>query len=165
MGSARYFFSRGLENRFLFTLSQMILKNRLLRIVLTFAGFCFIQGLPASEDSIPPKSILFEDMPNQYFYSDPQSNTDSAARKPDTLELPAKSVKGIACDSMCKDFKKYWKKVEERDGYAALKKQVVSGHDLDSAWVPHWYLFDSTVIIWPWPILTWRPHWLQMLSP
>jgi hypothetical protein len=129
------------------------------------SAWLFVSLVAALGDSLPPKSVLFEDMPNRYFYIDPQSNTDTAARRSDTLELPEKSVQANPCDSMCKEFKKYWKKVEERERYAALKKHVENAHDLDSAWIPHWYFFDSTVIILPWPVLIWRPHWMKLLSP
>lgn len=51
------------------------------------------------------------------------------------------------------EFRRYWTKVEKRDGIKALKDQYAR-EDIDKTLIPKTYLFDSTVVIYPgWIIL------------
>ncbi|MDQ3003025.1 MAG: hypothetical protein M3Y08_17400 [Fibrobacterota bacterium] len=100
-------------------------------------------------DSIQPKSIMFENNP---FYNaiDTQPIIESDSFKNDTLELPAKSVHGKGNDSLGKAFKKYWAKVEEQDGFDKLRNQMRS-NDIIKSRLPRFYLFDSNLVIFPFP--------------
>lgn len=66
----------------------------------------------------------------------------------DTVELPEKKVRPSMNDSIQKNFKRYWSKVEAQDGFDELRKQMGS-NDIDKLWIPHFYLFDSNVVIYP----------------
>ena len=100
-------------------------------------------------DSIQAKSVMFENNPFYYAMED-HSKVDSASAKTDTLELPEKSVQGNGSDSLGKAFKKYWKKVEEQDGFDKLRNQMQS-NDLMKSRFPRFYLFDSNLVIFPFP--------------
>jgi hypothetical protein len=46
------------------------------------------------------------------------------------------------------DFQRYWSKVEKQNGITALKNRYESV-DIDKSPVPHAYLFDSSVVVYP----------------
>lgn len=75
----------------------------------------------------------------------------------DTLELPAKTAK-LGCDSFCMEFRKYWVKVEEREGFDKYRSQIQI-NDIDKTWVPHFYLFDSNVVVFPGWLLIRNKNW------
>jgi hypothetical protein len=100
-------------------------------------------------DSIRPKSLLFENTKVGDHPTDTQSLADLSVSKNDTLELPEKTVRAAESDSFSKEFKKYWAKVEKRDGFDKLRSQIQRHNDPDNSWVPHFYLFDSNLIVFP----------------
>jgi hypothetical protein len=115
-------------------------------------------GMEDTGDTHRPRSLLFETPTNHYLYTDPEPIPDRPPRANDTLELPEKKAQRNGCDSFCREFRKYWAKVEERDGYDRLKKQMES-NDIDKTWVPHFYLFDSNVVISPFWIIFRNKNW------
>lgn len=96
------------------------------------------------------KSLLFEHMPDSVY---PDFDTLSPASAPiDTLRLPDKHAKD---DSLGKEFRKYWEKYQKQEGFDQLKGQA-DAHDINKSKIPHWYLFDSTVVIYPgWFYIQW----------
>jgi hypothetical protein len=97
-------------------------------------------------------SAIFSAEPNHQASADTVSQIDSLL-KPipnlnDAIELPEKTVKSTSSDSFSREFKKYWAQVEKADGFDKLKEQYRS-RDIDKTWVPHFYLFDSAVVVFP----------------
>jgi hypothetical protein len=104
------------------------------------------------KDSTQQKSVLFDNNPH-YQYSNDSIAQELHEIKSDTLELPMKSVQGS--DSMSKEFRKYWKKVEEENGYDKLANQMRS-QDIMKSKLPRFYLFDSSLVLFPFPpLLIW----------
>jgi hypothetical protein len=101
------------------------------------------------KDSTQQKSALFDNNPH-YHYSNDSSIQELNEIKPDTLELPMRSVQGN--DSMSKEFRKYWKMVEKENGYDKLASQMRS-RDIMKSKLPRFYLFDSSIVLFPFPPL------------
>jgi len=95
-----------------------------------------------------PQSILFESYPDRTYPTLIDTDSGAQVRKQDTLSLPGISAKSSEYDSTSKAFKKYWSRVEKEEGIDKLRDQVRS-RDIDHSWYPHWYFFDSTVVLVP----------------
>jgi hypothetical protein len=103
---------------------------------------------PYRVDSPRPKSIVLENDSANRLPADSQSAPVRPDGKEDTLELPGKTSKPAGSDSISREFKKYWAKVEKQEGFDKLRSQI-QANDIDKTWVPHFYLFDSNLVIFP----------------
>jgi len=108
------------------------------------------------ESSRPETKVIERDSANR-LSADSQPVPDRPSGKTDTVELPGKSSKPAGSDSISKEFKKYWAKVEEQEGIDKLKSQI-QANDIDKTWVPHFYLFDSNLVIFPGWIVIRKKH-------
>ncbi len=68
----------------------------------------------------------------------------------DTLALPPLTTRGRGGDSFRREFRKYWAEMEKLEGIDKLRDQLRS-NDLDKSRYPRWYLFDSSLVIMPFP--------------
>ena len=68
------------------------------------------------------------------------------------MELPAK--KASREDSLSKAFKAYWA-IAEREGGIDILREQMRAHDIDHSKIWHVYLFDSTVVIYPFMPFFW----------
>lgn len=80
----------------------------------------------------------------------PREGQAGAEGIPDTLELPPLTTRGRGNDSFSREFRKYWAVMEKQEGIDKLRDQLRS-NDLDKSRYPRWYLFDSSVVIMPFP--------------
>lgn len=82
---------------------------------------------------------------------------DSGKVTVDTLQLPDQVARPGQGDSLSKEFAKYWAQLEKQEGMDALKKQM-QANDIDRTKIPHLYLADSNLVIFPgWFILRKKP--------
>jgi hypothetical protein len=82
---------------------------------------------------------------------------DSGKVTVDTLQLPDQVARPGQGDSLSKEFAKYWAQLEKQEGMAELKKQM-QANDIDRTKIPHLYLADSNLVIFPgWFILRKKP--------
>ncbi len=80
-------------------------------------------------------------------------NVDSGKIVVDTLQLPDQVAFPGQGDSLSKEFAKYWAQLEKQEGMTELKKQM-HANDVDKTKIPHMYLADSNLVIFPgWFIL------------
>lgn len=130
------------------------LKATSIAIGFTFSLCVSFESSDSSKLDIHPEKLdsAFSMGPNHQNPADSIASDDSLL-KPiqslnDAVELPEKTVKSTISDSFSREFKKYWTQVEKADGFDKLKEQYRS-RDIDRTWVPHFYLFDSTVVVFP----------------
>lgn len=96
------------------------------------------QAPPAPADAPPPFVVL---------------QVDSGRVVVDTLQLPDQVARPGQGDSLSKEFAKYWAQLEKQEGMGELKKQM-QANDVDKTKIPHLYLADSNLVIFPgWFIL------------
>lgn len=100
------------------------------------------QAAPSSKQTPPPFVVL---------------QVDSGKVTVDTLQLPDQVARPGQGDSLSKEFAKYWAQLEKQEGMDALKKQM-QANDIDRTKIPHLYLADSNLVIFPgWFILRKKP--------
>lgn len=96
------------------------------------------QTSPSHQDASPPFVVL---------------QVDSGRVVVDTLQLPDQVARPGQGDSLNKEFAKYWAQLEKQEGMSELKKQM-QANDADKTKIPHFYLADSNLVIFPgWFIL------------
>ena len=101
--------------------------------------------------STKPHSVLFESYPDSTYPTIIEEDSVSDTQKLDTLVLPEITAKISKQDSISESFKKYWTRVEKEEEIDKLREQL-RARDIDHSWVPHWYFFDSTLVIMPFPV-------------
>ncbi len=79
---------------------------------------------------------------------DAQQFPDAQTAVPHAMELPEMRVKPTHRDSVFLGFRDYWTKVEERDEFDKLRKQIAA-QDIDKSHIPRLYFFDSNLVILP----------------
>jgi hypothetical protein len=100
------------------------------------------QASPSAKEA-PPPFVVFQ--------------VDSGKVTVDTLQLPDQVARPGQGDSLSKEFAKYWAQLEKQEGMAELKKQM-QANDIDRTKIPHLYLADSNLVIFPgWFILRKKP--------
>lgn len=100
------------------------------------------QTSPSGKEAPPPFVVL---------------QVDSGKVTVDTLQLPDQVARPGQGDSLSKEFAKYWAQLEKQEGMAELKKQM-QANDIDRTKIPHLYLADSNLVIFPgWFILRKKP--------
>ena len=111
------------------------------RFLFLFSMLTAFPSATPESDEAKPDSVL------EPFYM--HRNVDTLpfdSPREDTLRLPDKTAS--PGDSLGREFKKYWTKVEKEDGFDKLRAQL-HARDIDKSWFPHWYLFDSNLVVFP----------------
>jgi hypothetical protein len=86
--------------------------------------------------------------------------SDSLLRRPEPREKLMQALRDSSRARSIRDpeeFKAYWDRLERENGIKAVKDQMAA-QDVDKSRIPHAYLFDSSVVVYPGWIILRRKH-------